>query len=90
MTEHGQRAEGNGFKLKEGRFKLDVRRKFYTQTEVKHRLPRETVDAPSLEVFKASPDGDLGKLIWWVPTLPMAEQVGIGWALSFLPIQTSL
>ena len=28
------------------------------------RLPREVVDAPSLEVFKARLDAALGSLIW--------------------------
>ena len=28
-----------------------------------NRLPRETVDAPSLEVFKARLDGALGSLV---------------------------
>jgi len=28
-----------------------------------HRLPREAVDAPSLEVFKDRLDGALGKLV---------------------------
>ena len=37
-----------------------------------HRLPRETVDAPSLEVFKARLDGALGSLSWWNVLLPMA------------------
>ena len=37
-----------------------------------HRLPREAVDALSLEAFKARLDGTLGILSWWVATLPMA------------------
>ena len=49
------RTKGNGFKLKEGRFRLDRRKKFFTMSVVKHwhRLPRDMVDAPSLEPFKA-------------------------------------
>ena len=31
-----------------------------------HTLPREAVDAPSLEAFKARLDGALGRLSWWV------------------------
>ena len=48
-----------------GRFRLDVRRKFFTQRVVMHwnRLPKEVVDAPSLEVFKARLDGALGRLV---------------------------
>ncbi|KFM04906.1 hypothetical protein AS27_09897, partial [Aptenodytes forsteri] len=55
----------NGFKLKEGRFRLDVRKKFFTMKVVRHwtRLPREAVDAPSLEVFKARLDGALSNLV---------------------------
>lgn len=46
------RTRSNGFNLKEGRFILDFRKKFFTQREVKHSkiLPRDVVDAPSLEV----------------------------------------
>ncbi|GAB0180856.1 hypothetical protein GRJ2_000550900 [Grus japonensis] len=52
-------------KLKEGRFRLHIRKKFFTVRVVRHwnRLPREVVEAPSLEVFKARLDGTLGNLV---------------------------
>ena len=50
--------------MKERRFRLDVREKFFTESnEVLEQLPREVVDAPSLEVFKARLDGALGSLV---------------------------
>ena len=71
MRVDGDRARGNGFKLRQGRFKLDIRRKFFTQRVVTHwnRLPKEAVDAPSLEAFKARLDVALGSLVWWLATL---------------------
>jgi len=59
------RTRGNGSKLKEGRFRLDIRKKFFTMRAVKHgnRLPREAVAAPSLAVFKARLDGALSSLV---------------------------
>ncbi|KFQ36624.1 hypothetical protein N332_13647, partial [Mesitornis unicolor] len=52
-------------KLEEGRFRLDIRKKFFTVRVVRHwnRLPRDIVDAPSLQVFKARLDRALGNLV---------------------------
>ena len=57
--------KGNDFKLEEGRFRLDIRRKFFIVRVVRHwdRLPSEVVEAPSLEVLKARLDGTLGNLV---------------------------
>ena len=51
--------------LKEGRFRLAIRNKVFTMRVVKpwNRLPREMVDAPSLETFKVRLDGALSNLI---------------------------
>ncbi|KFW76610.1 hypothetical protein N305_04447, partial [Manacus vitellinus] len=45
----------NSCKRTEHRFRLDIRKKFFTVRVVRHwnRLLREAVDAPSLEAFKA-------------------------------------
>jgi len=55
----------NGFKLKESRSRLDIRKKSFTVREVRqwNRLLSEVVDAPSLETFKARLDKAPGNLI---------------------------
>ncbi|KFW09814.1 hypothetical protein N326_02513, partial [Eurypyga helias] len=55
----------NGFKLKVGRLRLNIRKKFFPERMVRHwnRLPRDVVDAPSLEVFKARLDEALSNLV---------------------------
>ena len=60
------RTRGNSFKLNKGRFRLDIGKTFFTMGVVKHwnRLPREVVDAPSLETFKVRLDGALSNLIY--------------------------
>lgn len=44
----------NGLELKEGRFRLDIWKKYFALRVVKHwkSLPREMVDAPSLETIQ--------------------------------------
>ena len=53
---------------------MDIRKKFFTQRVVTHwnRLPKEVVDAPSLEAFKARLDVALGSLVRWLATLHIA------------------
>ncbi|KFQ00596.1 hypothetical protein N330_03749, partial [Leptosomus discolor] len=55
----------NSFRLKETRFRLNIRKKFFIIRVVRHwhRLPREAVATRSLAVFKARLDGALSSLV---------------------------
>ena len=72
---HSGRTRGNNFNLKEGRFKLDRRKNFFTLRVVRHwnRLPRKIAAAPSPELFKARLDGTLSNLEYLKVSLSMAR-----------------
>ena len=56
---------GNGHKLKHTKFRLNMRKNFFTLRVMEHwnRLPKEVVESPSLEIFKTHLDKVLYNLL---------------------------
>ena len=59
------RTRGNGQKLKQRKFQLNMKKSFFTLrvTEPGNRMPREAVESPSLEIFQTRLDKVLCSLL---------------------------
>jgi len=59
------RTRDNGYKLKQRKFRLNMRKNFFhlRVKEHRNRLPREVVGSLSVEIFKTRPDKVLCSLL---------------------------
>ena len=81
------RMPGNGSKLHQERFRLDMRKHFFPERVVKpwKRLPREVVDAPSLAVFQRHLDNALNNMLELLVSPEVVRQ--LDWMIVVGPFQ---
>lgn len=73
-TDFFTKTRDDDFEVKEGRFRLEMRKIYFTMRMVEHwnRLPRGVVDAPLLRTFKVRMDEGLRNLVWLKMSLLVA------------------
>lgn len=82
---------GNSFKLEEARFRLDIKKRFFTQgVEALEQLPQRSCGCPILESIQGQAGWSFVRtdLVESIPAC--GRRVGIGRSLRYFPSQTIL